>query len=601
MKKRSIEKGKKEREKKERADRLESAKFSINRRNSSLPDLLSLSMPSNDEDQPYEYQPFHIEKIQLYNPIYSVLFPSVEKSMDSFSLDQRFEFVDMNTVYDHATHARTPQPVFIKFSPLLDPIRYMIGKYNDQSNELRELPSPSNKCHSKIENPHNASYVDGFFSFLSGQLLQHHGMFHATQYYGSYVGIQEKYKMNITDDFEYLNDSPFFHSKIGELFEISHSNPLSIQQFGSRGNKKKLSILENDALTTDDLSVFDVEEVVDAREPVIDPLSETEILVYEKSIVVSSVQSSHSSTDSSNNSEANDTSSEDNDEEDEDEEDEDHEDDDEDEDHEDEDEEDCEVGDEPQVYAYIRQFPVQMICLEKCDGTFDELLCKGVIDEYLGASALFQIIMTLLIYQKSFHFTHNDLHTNNIMYVHTTEEFLYYIYDGKKYRVPTFGYIYKIIDFGRSIYKFEGKIFCSDSFAPSGDAYSQYNFEPFFNEEKPRIDPNYSFDLCRLGCSIYDFIIDDDEDDVRDMDDFQKTIYRWCTDDQDKNVLYKKNGEERYPNFKLYKMIARTVHRHTPQEQLKFKFFKQFEVSDKMWKTVDSSRVLEVDSIPSYV
>ena len=34
-------------------------------------------------------------------------------------------------------------------------------------------------------------------------------------------------------------------------------------------------------------------------------------------------------------------------------------------------------------------------------------------------SCLFQIIMTLLTYQKMFNFTHNDLHTNNIMYKET--------------------------------------------------------------------------------------------------------------------------------------------------------------------------------------
>ena len=34
------------------------------------------------------------------------------------------------------------------------------------------------------------------------------------------------------------------------------------------------------------------------------------------------------------------------------------------------------------------------------------------------------------------------------------------------------------------------------------------------NEDKPRIDPNMSFDLCRLGCSIYDFIIHDNDEKV---------------------------------------------------------------------------------------
>ena len=71
--------------------------------------------------------------------------------------------------------------------------------------------------------------------------------------------------------------------------------------------------------------------------------------------------------------------------------------------------------------------------------------------------------------------------------------------------------IWKIIDFGRSIYRFNNRIFCSDSFNQDGDASSQYNCEPFYNDKKTRIDPNFSFDLCRLGCSIYDFIIDESD------------------------------------------------------------------------------------------
>ena len=92
------------------------------------------------------------------------------------------------------------------------------------------------------------------------------------------------------------------------------------------------------------------------------------------------------------------------------------------------------------------------------------------------------------------------------------------------------------------------------------------------------MEPNYSFDLCRLGCSIFDFIMDVGTK-VDEMDDFQKLIYGWCLDDEGRNVLYKKNGEERYEKFKLYKMIARTVHRHTPEEQLKLPFFKAFEIN----------------------
>ena len=41
-----------------------------------------------------------------------------------------------------------------------------------------------------------------------------------------------------------------------------------------------------------------------------------------------------------------------------------------------------------------------------------------------------------------------------------------------------------------------------------------------------------------------------------------------CLDDNGKNILYKSNGEERYPDFKLYKMISRKCTKHTPEVQL---------------------------------
>ena len=190
-------------------------------------------------------------------------------------------------------------------------------------------------------------------------------------------------------------------------------------------------------------------------------------------------------------------------------------------------------------------------------------------------SILMQVIMTLITYQKCFKFTHNDLHTNNIMYNTTDKKYLYYKFNKKVYKVPTYGKIFKLIDFGRSIYKFKGKIMCSDSFHPKGDAATQYNCEPYYNENKPKIEPNYSFDLCRLACSLYDYFIDED-DTIEDLDSISKLIHSWILDDREKNILYKKNGDERYPDFKLYKMITRLVHNHTPQKQLDNPIFQKF-------------------------
>ena len=116
-----------------------------------------------------------------------------------------------------------------------------------------------------------------------------------------------------------------------------------------------------------------------------------------------------------------------------------------------------------------------------------------------------------------------------------------------------------------------------------------------FITNRPRIDPNNSFDLCRLGTSIYDFIIGDET--INEMNELQKTIYRWCLDDNAKNILYKKNGEERFPEFRLYKMIARTVHEHTPDNQLGFPFFSKYKVD-----MIDNNEyVIDIDMMPSYI
>ena len=78
-----------------------------------------------------------------------------------------------------------------------------------------------------------------------------------------------------------------------------------------------------------------------------------------------------------------------------------------------------------------------------------------------------------------------------------------------------------------------------------------------------------------------------------------KLIVEWVTDDQNRNILYKTNGEERYPDFKLYKMIARNVHNHTPHAQLSKPIFADYEFPKKKVKT--THRILNIDKMPSYV
>ena len=258
--------------------------------------------------------------------------------------------------------------------------------------------------------------------------------------------------------------------------------------------------------------------------------------------------------------------------------------------------------DEETLWSTIKNFPVSAIMLEKCDNTLDYLMMQEKeMTENEWRSALMQIIMTLITYQKLFGFTHNDLHTNNIMFIRTEKEYIYYHYNKKYYRVSTYNRAFKIIDFGRSIYKYKSKVICSDSFSMTGDAATQYNCEPYFNDKKPRLEPNFSFDLCRLGCSIFDYFIDDMNNvaAICKKEPLAKLIVEWVTDDQNRNILYKANGEERYPDFKLYKMIARNVHNHLPHMQLSNPLFAEYEFPKK--KVKSSHRILNIDKMPCYM
>jgi len=544
-------------------------------------------------DPKNSYNPFDISKIQLYNPINKLFFEMKESMADRVGLNHPYHMTDLEHVFDVSNQKVVEKPVFIKYSPLLDPVRYMIGKYESNRHLLNELPtigSTDLTCIPKIASYNNASYIDCFFSYLTSSLLHHHGFLHGLDFYGTYLGIQKQFRFCATDDIDYLRNSDFFNDNVGKHFYIETpdqdgENGLDDEFaniLGSRANRNRLNFASAKNLTINSMIVLETEEL-----PKNDLLEEGLEEVYQNENVGNDSDDELNDETSSDSEENYSTSSEN-----------------EDKEHWETDDEDEDKNEESisglsdeddEIFGYIHDFPVQMICLEKCEGTLDELFVKNQVDLKLGASAFFQVIMSLLAYQKAFKLTHNDLHTNNIMWIKTDLEFLTYRFAGKVYKVPTYGKLFKLIDFGRAIYRFQDKQFCSDSFATGGDAATQYNFEPFFNHNKPRLEPNYSFDLCRLGSSIFDFIMDVDTP-FSKMNELQKTVNRWCLDDNKKNVLYKKNGEERYPNFKLYKMIARTVHDHTPEAQLEFSFFKQF-----LTKNNNGEKVLmDLDELPNY-
>jgi len=688
--------------------------------------------PKNDNVlKDLEISQMGLKKCQNYIPIYSKFFFLNDTNYNSINLNQKHSaktilacsalpgddgvpkncgnaiiFPNPNPKQEDAS-ARTP--VFFKFSPLLDPIKYLAGSYNfkgttgaadggveggvrssscyldsllslpsihstpfsfDSTTTLRERSSPTppqgvvggsptttnsvnveegkKYNHYKILDTNNSAYVDGFFSYLSSQLLNTHGFIHGIDFYGSYLAIQDEFTINIIDDYDYLMKNDFFKEKNGTLFKFdetafedcSDDNDDDDENGGGkkkqtkdRNRNPKLNIIQDK--NSDDVQfdiyvdIFDNKEKEDKEDSLakveltelteltdshlFNPESSEEYNINNMSCnsssssVSCSSRSSHTTTDNDDNddsadSDRNSKSDESNSESD---------------DSKSNDsnssgdtestfktiDDDDDYEEEEILNAVIYKFPVEVIMLERCTKTLDWLMVNDILSDGEWEAALMQIVMTLATYQKIFSFTHNDLHTNNVMFIDTEKEYIYYFFNKKYYKVPTFGRIFKIIDFGRSIYKFNSNFICSDSFHKSGDAATQYNCEPYLNDKKPCIQPNFSFDLCRLGCSLFDFFIENMEDVARECkkNRLVSLIVDWVTDDDGRNILYKKDGVDRYPDFKLYKMIARTVHNKVPSQQLKHRVFTQYEVTQKSIKNVSKTEIINIDKYPVYI
>ena len=119
-----------------------------------------------NESSTIEYNPFKIKALQNYNPIYSLFFEMTQNNYNVISLNHSKHFVDLETIHDEITNKKkTDLAVHIKYAPLLDPIHYLIGKYEKERSRLTILPSLSGsesriKGLPKIESIYNSAYID---------------------------------------------------------------------------------------------------------------------------------------------------------------------------------------------------------------------------------------------------------------------------------------------------------------------------------------------------------------------------------------------------------------------------------------------------------
>jgi hypothetical protein len=434
--------------------------------------------------------------------------------------DQIQSFTSKDTIQ---TYSGTKN-VHIKSTMLVSPFKWMRGDYSTAIG-LSTSQEQATTIHRKLQSPHNAAYVGALFSSVFSQTK----CVHFPKVYGVFSGISHSHRIDISDDYPDLVEKTWFSQNIGHTFELKLREDISSNTF-KHTRSTRMEVELGDTIELNDIEELNGVETTDTNVPeiskVFDSIEEEDDSDDSSSVSTSYLFEVHSC---ECEDKQDDTT---------------------------EDEED----EEGFAWATFSNVPVEYTIMEKCEGTLYQLL-KQNPNTTKHIAWLSQIMFALLFAQKTFGFVHNDLHSNNVMYVSTDKEYLYYKVAEKFYKVPTYGYILKIIDFerGTGSVRIAGmkdpKFFMSDHFSVNDEAGGQYNTEPFYNPKFPIVKPNPSFDLVRLATSLYWDLFPNRESDLP----LHNIFMRWLTTEDGKSIMFSNENpkHERYHGFHLYKAIAK--------------------------------------------
>jgi hypothetical protein len=450
---------------------------------------------------------------------------------------------------------------FRKITHLLDPVRWLQGKYSMPKHSYLPWHQETwEAAWNKLQDPMNQAYVEALATYALSKLREADVSPHFHLFYGALCGKADTYSYNITDSYiSYRHARWFWTGQEKKLFKLSFDDDIPqevkdaiLQQpeeldssdSETSGSEEELSGLACDVRDTGSLHSADGSDFKSVSEG-------------------TGTQTEESSDDASDD------------------------------------------DDELEILADIHQFPVMMIYTEASEGTMDDLLddteevgCEPgtTMWEQTWKAWIFQVVAALSTLQTIFGMTHNDLHTNNVVWAHTERKFLFYTTrGGQVFKVPTYGKLFRIIDFGRAIFTLNDQTFFSDDFKKGNDAAEQFNFGDLYDASEPEVFPNPSFDLCRFTVSIFESLFPEsppvkknakvlsDEPDLvmkETESELYNTLWSWLLCDDGHNVLMDPDGSERYPDFDLYKVITTQVHTAVPSEQFEKDLFQCFKVND---------------------
>ena len=468
-------------------------------------------------------------------------FPSIETMFKTEHVENTREYglklddpiQSVTSASSIVTASGATRDVHLKQTMLVSPFKWMRGDYGSTLG-LPLSQTDGKEVFDKIQSQHNAAYVGSLFSAVLSQTK----CIHFPTVYGVYSGIAANHTIDVSDDYPDLVDSPWFTQNIGNTFQLKMNDHLQ----SSKSFKHTRSARSPVHIGDDDVDIGNVEQMDGI------PVGETEMAGMD-TVMNTADDSDDNMSDSSSVSTSyvfgakscdclfDDDSSDD----------------------------DSVGSEEAFAWATLHNVPVQLTIMEKCDGTLYELMCQQN-ETQKHIAWITQVMFALAYAQRTIGFTHNDLHANNVMYVKTSKEELWYKLDGKVFRVPTYGYLIKIIDFERGVASIriagmkQPKTFMSDHFAINEEAGGQYNAEPFYTQKHEHIKPNPSFDLVRLATSLFwDFFPEGPSHEEYKSNPMFNTFVRWMTQDDGTSVFFGKTDSkhDRYHGFTLYKAIAR--------------------------------------------
>lgn len=497
-----------------------------------------------------------------------------------------------------------PCKTFVKSVHLLNPIDLIKEKYIVPEHPL--LPQSENtwkRTLTKLHSHNNQAYVDTVANFVLSRFRELNLTPHCILYYGATTGISKKYQMNISLDYDTYRQCRWFwngmksHSarltiirgdadiedipNFEDIYKEITTCPFEDDEEDDENEIELEPIPSNipDNTDVDSIKSFTFDNIEEDAENVKDIFEINKKVTKRVSLKRGDIDSESNTTDDNE----------------------------EDSNEEDDDEESVEL--DIDICLEIPNMPVVLIYQEAQDGVMDALLDEDEIDgcergsqgwESRWIAWMFQIISALCFLQSSVCFTHNDLHSNNIVWRKTEQKFLYYkAKDGTIWRVPTFGKIFSIIDFGRSIFRLGKHLWVSDDHWPDQEAGDQYNFGPFFDHTKPKNPPNPSFDLARLAISLIDGLFDEKPAKKKGKgipiisqegtwkvyetkSQLFNLLWSWTVNKDGATVYEDENGDEKYDGFDLYIRIAHDVHNAVPKDQIHKPIFQQFKWKQKV-------------------